>query len=212
MSTNYSSISRLSRRQMLKAMGMAGTGLVLAACAPGGAPSSDGGGASGEAVEIVYHTRTGVQEEFSNAELEFFHADNEGITVKVEATPNAEYQQKLATLAAAAAGMLSTDGRCKTLDARANGYVRSEAAGALVLLLGEFVLTLAVHIPKNNALAAYASLGSADDAATWAHYYTTWTRWNHVRMLASMVTVILLSSALHKRGERLATIVRPTQM
>ena len=36
-------------------------------------------------------------------------------------------------LGAAAAGMLSVDGRCKTLDARANGYVRSEAVGALVL-------------------------------------------------------------------------------
>merc|ERR1711969_44928 len=37
------------------------------------------------------------------------------------------------TLGAASAGMLSADGRCKTLDARANGYVRSEGAGALVL-------------------------------------------------------------------------------
>ena len=38
-----------------------------------------------------------------------------------------------ATLGAASAGMLSVDGRCKTLDARANGYARSEAVGALVL-------------------------------------------------------------------------------
>ena len=34
------------------------------------------------------------------------------------------------TLGAASAGMLSTDGRCKTLDARANGYARSEGVGA----------------------------------------------------------------------------------
>ena len=37
------------------------------------------------------------------------------------------------TLGAALAGMLSVDGRCKTFDARANGYARSEAVGALVL-------------------------------------------------------------------------------
>ena len=37
------------------------------------------------------------------------------------------------TLAAAAVGMLSLDGRCKTLDARANGYARAEGVGALVV-------------------------------------------------------------------------------
>merc|ERR1712023_280691 len=41
------------------------------------------------------------------------------------------------TLGAASAGMLSTDGRCKTLDARANGYVRSEGVGASVLRAGD---------------------------------------------------------------------------
>ena len=39
-------------------------------------------------------------------------------------------------LGASSAGMLSIDGRCKTLDARANGYARSEGVGALVLLRG----------------------------------------------------------------------------
>ena len=39
----------------------------------------------------------------------------------------------LATLGAASAGMLSSDGRCKTLDARANGYARSEGIGSLVV-------------------------------------------------------------------------------
>lgn len=84
------------------------------------------------------------------------------------------------------------------------------AAGALMLLLGEFLLTLTVHIPKNDALAKY-ELGSRNDALTWTAYYTAWTPWNHVRMLASMVTVVLLSSALHLRATRLAGM-QPTQM
>ena len=41
------------------------------------------------------------------------------------------------TLGMASAGMLSVDGRCQTLDARANGMVRSEGVGALVLHPGD---------------------------------------------------------------------------
>jgi len=36
-------------------------------------------------------------------------------------------------IGAASAGMLSTDGRCKTLDNRANGYARAESVGAICL-------------------------------------------------------------------------------
>ena len=39
------------------------------------------------------------------------------------------------SLAAAAAGMLSVDGRCKTLDSRANGYARGEGMGGVLLQL-----------------------------------------------------------------------------
>jgi len=83
-------------------------------------------------------------------------------------------------------------------------------AGALSLLVGEFLLTLAVHIPKNDALATY-TLGSRSDASVWADYCTTWTAWNHVRMLTSVATMALFSLGLHFRATRLAA-VRPTQM
>jgi acyl transferase domain-containing protein len=42
----------------------------------------------------------------------------------------------LPSLGGAAAGMLSVAGRCRTFDVLANGYVRSEAVGALVLCTG----------------------------------------------------------------------------
>ena len=78
------------------------------------------------------------------------------------------------------------------------------AAGALLLLVGEFLLTLVLHIPKNDALAAYAAARGGDDALTWSNYYTSWTAWNHVRMIASIAACALWSSALHLRGARLA--------
>ena len=45
--------------------------------------------------------------------------------------------QPLLSLLFARAGMLSADGRCKTFDALANGYTRSEAVGSLVLRCGD---------------------------------------------------------------------------
>lgn len=65
------------------------------------------------------------------------------------------------TGAAFVAGMLTSDGRCKTLDAAGNGYVRAEACvvlrldtisqaeageNALVLLAGSHVNQVRVHI------------------------------------------------------------------
>ena len=49
----------------------------------------------------------------------------------------------LVSLLFARAGMLSVDGRCKTFDARANGYVRAEGIGAITLGAGAAAYTLA---------------------------------------------------------------------
>jgi hypothetical protein len=68
------------------------------------------------------------------------------------------------TLGAASAGMLSVDGRCKTLDARANGYARSEGVGALVLRRGgeEGVLLNGIAVRQDGRSASLtAPNGSA---------------------------------------------------
>ena len=70
----------------------------------------------------------------------------------------------------------------------------------MTLIVGEFLETLVCHIPKNDALAQHKG---GNDADVWARYYTSWTAWNHVRMVASLATVVQFSLALFYRGARL---------
>ena len=72
------------------------------------------------------------------------------------------------------------------------------AAGALVLLLGEFLVTAVANVPMNNALAA----SRGDAAAAWRGYSAPWTAWNSVRFLASLLAAALFSWALRHRASR----------
>jgi amino acid adenylation domain-containing protein len=77
-------------------------------------------------------------------------------------------------IALGANGMLSDDGRCKTFDSRANGYVRSEGAGAVILKPlsqavadGDHIYALIRgsmenHGGRTNSLTAPSSDGQAD--------------------------------------------------
>ena len=56
-------------------------------------------------------------------------------------------------------------------------------------MIGMFVVTMAFNVPLNNALLR-------GDAATWQRYLVSWTRWNHVRTLASMAASALFIAAL----------------
>ena len=108
MSTDSHAGNRFSRREMLRGMGLGAASVVLAACAPGGSTdtaseasdTSDGGASEGMA-EVVWHCRTGANEEYYSAQADAFHAAQDSVRVNIEATPNAEYQSKIATLAAA---------------------------------------------------------------------------------------------------------------
>ena len=68
-------------------------------------------------------------------------------------------------------------------------------AGALVYLVGSFVLTIAYHVPRNDAL-ALVDPASAEAAAKWATYYREWTRMNHVRTAASLAAAAAFVAAL----------------
>lgn len=64
------------------------------------------------------------------------------------------------------------------------------AAGG-VYLVGTFVLTMVVHVPRNEALERVDPASSAA-AAQWLTYLAEWTTWNHVRGAAAWVALLLL--------------------
>jgi len=76
---------------------------------------------------------------------------------------------------------------------------RSEQAAMLRLggslaFLVAIVLTAAYHVPRNDALALLDPTAAAT-AARWRTYAAGWTRWNHLRALASVAGAVLLGAA-----------------
>ena len=66
-------------------------------------------------------------------------------------------------------------------------------AGAVLYLVGSLGVTIARNVPLNETLAK-----SAPDAAgspLWSHYLRVWTRWNHVRTVASLLAAALFTIA-----------------
>jgi uncharacterized membrane protein len=66
-------------------------------------------------------------------------------------------------------------------------------AGGITYVVGMFVVTMIFNVPLNNRL--LASRGAEVDAM-WHHYLVRWTRWNHVRTLASLAASALFVAAL----------------
>jgi len=61
--------------------------------------------------------------------------------------------------------------------------------GSLLYLIGSILVTGRCNVPRNNALAKVAP-DTADGARVWVDYLGTWTFWNHVRTLASLLALI----------------------
>ena len=69
------------------------------------------------------------------------------------------------------------------------GAVWASLAGA-AYFFGMFVCTAVFNVPLNNGL-SQVEPASDNAAAAWSHYFNTWTRWNHVRTISSLLTCVI---------------------
>jgi uncharacterized membrane protein len=69
-----------------------------------------------------------------------------------------------------------------------SGYV---LAGCLLYVGGAVLVTMLCNVPLNEALAEVEP-NSLEGAEFWARYLVDWTKWNHVRTLASLFAAALL--------------------
>jgi uncharacterized membrane protein len=67
--------------------------------------------------------------------------------------------------------------------------------GAVLYLVGTFLVTMFGNVPLNNALARLDP-DAADAPQNWANYAGRWTIWNHVRTLAALLAMAAFVAAL----------------
>ncbi|WP_158413687.1 anthrone oxygenase family protein [Haladaptatus cibarius] len=68
--------------------------------------------------------------------------------------------------------------------------------GVVVYVLGTFAVTMRIHIPMNDDIATWSSASPPDE---WAEVRARWTRWNHVRTIAAVVSFASYLAALSVR-------------
>ncbi len=68
-------------------------------------------------------------------------------------------------------------------------------AGAILYVIGTFVLTIVCNVPLNDELAA-VDPASTQGASVWARYLTDWTWWNSVRTAASLAATAAFVMAI----------------
>ncbi|WP_324783624.1 DUF1772 domain-containing protein [Streptomyces sp. H51] len=67
--------------------------------------------------------------------------------------------------------------------------------GSALFLLGSFGVTMVANVPRNDTLLGLDP-ETPEAAAYWPSYVREWTRWNHVRMIASAGTAVAYVLAL----------------
>lgn len=68
-------------------------------------------------------------------------------------------------------------------------------AAGLLYIIGSFGVTIAFNVPRNERLARLGE-ASAEASAYWPTYVREWTRWNHVRTAASLMSAACAAAAL----------------
>jgi uncharacterized membrane protein len=68
--------------------------------------------------------------------------------------------------------------------------------GSALYLLGTIGLTIAYHVPRNDAL-ANVEPQSVEAAGRWTRYVQEWTAWNHVRAASALAASAAFTVALH---------------
>lgn len=68
-------------------------------------------------------------------------------------------------------------------------------AGAVLYIVGTLTVTMVCNVPRNNLLAALDP-ASTQAAQVWAEYVRSWTAWNTVRTIASLLASTALVVAL----------------
>lgn len=60
----------------------------------------------------------------------------------------------------------------------------------LVYFIGMFICTLVFNVPLNQSLAKLEP-DSSGAQEVWDQYQTSWTKWNHLRAISSLITCVL---------------------
>jgi uncharacterized membrane protein len=68
-------------------------------------------------------------------------------------------------------------------------------AASLIYLVGCIAVTMVCNVPLNDRLAAVRP-NTPEAAAVWSNYLTLWTKWNHLRTVAPLLSAILFTTAL----------------
>jgi len=71
-------------------------------------------------------------------------------------------------------------------------------AGGAVYLVGAILVTMLFNVPRNDALADVTP-SSVEGVKLWTSYLSSWTAWNHVRTIASLVAAALFTLGLRFR-------------